>query len=106
MPQETPEELPHRARVVPFRFENVGIINAILLPVRITIWVGVWVFALIATLVYSYLRSIPGADALSALIEVVTLLVCVGMVHAALAAILTAEAPCAFALLVCHHLAG
>ena len=64
MPQETPEELPHRARVVPFRFENVGIINAILLPVRITIWVGVWVFALIATLVYSYLRSIPGADAL------------------------------------------
>ena len=64
MPQAPPEELPHRARVVPFRFENVGIINVILLPVRITIWVGVWVFALIATLAYSYLRSIPGADAL------------------------------------------
>ena len=63
MPPAPPEELPHRARVVPFRFENVGIINVILLPVRITIWVGVWVFALIATLAYSYLRSIPGADA-------------------------------------------
>ena len=62
MPQETPEELPHRARVVPFRFENVGIINTILLPVRLTIWVGVWVFALIATLAYSYLRGGAGED--------------------------------------------
>ena len=65
MPQEsTEEELPHRARVVPFSWANVGFMNILLLPVRITIWVGVWVFALVATLAYSYLRSIPGADAL------------------------------------------
>ena len=64
MPQETQEELPHRARVVPFSWANVGIGNALLLPVRVTIWAGVWVFALVATLAYSYLRSIPGADAL------------------------------------------
>ena len=65
MPQETTEEdLPHRARVVPLRFTNIGVVNVVLLPVRLTIWILVWVYALVATLAYSYLRSIPGADAL------------------------------------------
>lgn len=58
------EDLPYRAKVVPLRFEHVGVANVCLLPLRLAAWVGLWAWALAATLAYAYCQSWPGADAL------------------------------------------